>query len=51
MWLVPQNLYTPIHQDAVILKTGTGNEAAQALMKLLQSPNIRDLIRSYGYEI
>jgi molybdate transport system substrate-binding protein len=51
MWVVPQNLYTPIRQDAVLLKRAANNEAAQALMKLLQSPNIKTLIRSYGYDI
>ena len=51
MWLVPQKLYSPILQDAVILKSAAGNEAAQALMKLLKSPNIKDLIRSYGYAL
>lgn len=51
MWVIPQTLYAPIQQDAVVLKNGTGNEAAAALMKLLQSPNIKDLIRSYGYDI
>ena len=51
MWLVPQNLYAPIRQDAVILQSSASNEAAQALMKLLKSPNIKDLIRSYGYAL
>jgi molybdate transport system substrate-binding protein len=51
MWVVPQNLYAPIQQDAVLLKRGANNEAAVALMKLLKSPNIKDLIRSYGYDI
>jgi molybdate transport system substrate-binding protein len=51
MWAVPQNLYDPIRQDAVVMQKSAGNEAAQALMKLLKSPNIKDLIRSYGYEL
>jgi molybdate transport system substrate-binding protein len=51
MWVVPQTLYSPIQQDAVVLKTAANNEAAQALVKLLKSPNIKDLIRSYGYDI
>ncbi|MDZ4103540.1 MAG: molybdate ABC transporter substrate-binding protein [Hydrogenophaga sp.] len=51
MWVVPQNLYAPIRQDAVLLKTGANNEAAKALMKLLQSPDIKTLIRSYGYDL
>lgn len=51
MWVVPPNLYRPIRQDAVILQHGANNPAALALVKLLQSPNIKDLIRSYGYDI
>ncbi len=51
MWVVPQNLYGAIQQDAVLLKRAANNEAALALLKLLKSPNIKDLIRSYGYDI
>jgi molybdate transport system substrate-binding protein len=51
IWVIPQNLYTPIQQDAVVLQRGANNPAAQALVKLLKSPNIKDLIRSYGYGI
>jgi molybdate transport system substrate-binding protein len=51
MWVIPQAHYDPIRQDAVLLKRGAENEAAKELLKLLQSPNIKDLIRSYGYEL
>lgn len=51
MWVVPQNLYAPIRQDAVLLRRAANNEAAKALMQLLRSPNIKTLIRSYGYDI
>ena len=51
MWLVPQTLYTAIRQDAVVLQRASSNEAALALMKLLKSPHIKDLIRAYGYEL
>ncbi len=51
MWVVPQHLYHPLRQDAVLLQHGASNPAARALLKLLQSPNIKDLIRSYGYDI
>lgn len=51
VWVVPQALYGTIRQDAVTLKSGTNNAAAQALMTLLKSPNIKNLIRSYGYEL
>ena len=50
MWVIPQALYDPIHQDAVMLQRATTNPAAQALMTLLKSPNIKTLIQSYGYD-
>ena len=51
MWVVPQNLYQPIQQDAVVLQRAGANPAAQALMALLKSSNIKALIRAYGYDI
>jgi molybdate transport system substrate-binding protein len=51
MWLVPQRLYTPIRQDAVLLKRGANNEAARALLQLLRSESVKALIRSYGYDL
>lgn len=51
MWVVPQHLYSPIQQDAVLLQRGANNPAALALMTLLKSSNIKDLIRSYGYDL
>jgi molybdate transport system substrate-binding protein len=51
MWVVPPTLYSPIEQAAVVLAPAVHNEAALALVKLLKSPNIKSLIRSYGYDI
>ena len=51
MWVIPQALYNPISQDAVVMQKSANNEAALALMQLLKSPNIKDLIRSYGYAL
>ncbi|AOF87230.1 molybdate ABC transporter, periplasmic molybdate-binding protein [Hydrogenophaga sp. RAC07] len=51
VWVVPQHLYAPIRQDAVLLKSGATNEAAQALMQLLKSPDVKSLIRSHGYDL
>jgi molybdate transport system substrate-binding protein len=51
MWVIPRGLYEPIRQDAVVLKRGADNKAALALVQLLKSPPIKDLIRSYGYEL
>jgi molybdate transport system substrate-binding protein len=48
-WLVPQNLYKPIKQDAVLLKKGAGNEAAAAFMAFLKGPEARAIIEKYGY--
>lgn len=50
MWLIPQTLYAPIRQDAVLLQHGANNAAARALLELLKSPRMRGLILSYGYE-
>lgn len=48
-WLVPQELYSPIRQDAVLLKTGASNEAATGFIAFLRSPEARVIIEKYGY--
>lgn len=48
-WLVPQNLYKPIKQDAVLLRNGAGNAAAAAFMAFLKGPVARAIIEKYGY--
>ncbi len=48
-WVVPQELYTPIRQDAVLLKKGQNNEAAIAFMAFLKGPESRTIIEKYGY--
>jgi len=50
-WDVPQNLFTPIRQDAVLLNAGAKNEAAIAFMKFLKTPDARTVIERYGYGI
>ncbi|MBK6743474.1 MAG: molybdate ABC transporter substrate-binding protein [Hydrogenophilales bacterium] len=50
-WIVPSKLHTPIRQDAVILASGKGNPAAEALVKYLKSDKAKAIIRGYGYEI
>ena len=49
-WLVPQNLYSPIRQDAVLLKTGAQNEAALAFLAYLKSPEAHGIIDKFGYD-
>jgi molybdate transport system substrate-binding protein len=48
-WLVREDLYTPIKQDAVLLKTGQDNEAARAFLAFLKGPEATRIIESFGY--
>lgn len=48
-WLVPENLYDPIRQDAVILAKGKDKPAAAALLAFLKGDKAKDVIRSFGY--
>ncbi|WP_026971403.1 molybdate ABC transporter substrate-binding protein [Aliagarivorans marinus] len=48
-WVVPQELYAPIKQDAVLLKTSEDNPAAQAFFEFLRSEQALNTIHSYGY--
>ncbi|CAD6873438.1 molybdate ABC transporter substrate-binding protein [Methylomonas fluvii] len=50
-WIIPKNLHTPILQDAVLLKTGAENPAAQALLAFLKSPPALAIIEKYGYAL
>ncbi len=48
-WVVPQALYQPIHQDAVLLKKGAQNPAAQAFLRYLQQPQAQAIMQRFGY--
>lgn len=48
-WLVPQELYSPIRQDAVLLKSGASNEAATGFIAFLRGAEARAIIGKYGY--
>jgi molybdate transport system substrate-binding protein len=50
-WVVPQNLHTPLKQDAVLLNAGKDNPAAAALLKYLQSDTAKAIITRYGYAL
>ena len=49
-WMVPQNLYAPIRQDAVLLKKGASNDAATGFMTFLRGPEAKAITEKYGYE-
>jgi molybdate transport system substrate-binding protein len=49
MWVVPDNLYSPIRQDAVLLRKGAGNGAARAFIAFLRGSDALKVIEKYGY--
>lgn len=51
VWLVPVKLYTPILQDAALLKKGERNAAAVALLSYLKGDKARGVIKAYGYDL
>jgi molybdate transport system substrate-binding protein len=50
-WVVPQDLFTPIRQDAILLRPGADNAAARAFLDFLKSPEARQVIERYGYAV
>jgi molybdate transport system substrate-binding protein len=50
-WLVPENLHTPIRQDAVLLKRAANDEASKAFLIFLKGPEARAIIESFGYAV
>lgn len=50
-WDVPQALFTPIRQDALLLKAGASNAAAREFLRFLRSDPARAVIRRYGYAV
>jgi molybdate transport system substrate-binding protein len=48
-WIVPDNLYQPILQDAVLLQKGQEQPAALALLNYLKGEQARAVMRAYGY--
>jgi molybdate transport system substrate-binding protein len=50
-WIVPQSLYTPIRQDAVLLKRGENSQAAKAFLAFARSPEAIAVIEKFGYGV
>ena len=51
VWHIPQSLYSPVKQDAVLLVRGNKNQAAKAFLAFVKSPKARAIIESYGYAV
>ncbi|MFT4554446.1 MAG: molybdate transport system substrate-binding protein [Chlamydiales bacterium] len=47
-WDIPQDLYQPILQQAVLLKD---SQTARAFLDFIKSAETREIIREYGYEV
>lgn len=50
-WIVPAGLHSPIRQSAVLLKSGTHNEAARELLRFIRGARAKSIIVSYGYQV
>ncbi len=48
-WLVPQDHYPLLEQEAVLLTYGKNNPNARNFLEFLKSDVVRDAIRQYGY--
>ena len=49
--LIPQALYEPLRQDAILLERGAGNAAAIALLEFLSTPKAKTVISGFGYQV
>ncbi|MDR3203861.1 MAG: molybdate ABC transporter substrate-binding protein [Deltaproteobacteria bacterium] len=48
-WLVAPNLYSPIMQDVVILKSAENNKAVEDFANFLRGKEAKEIILSFGY--
>lgn len=51
LWVVPQELHSPIEQDAILLQYGKDNAAARELLVFLKGDAARAVIQAYGYDL
>ncbi len=49
VWLVPDEYYTPIRQDAVLLKEGETADAAKAFLEFLKTDDAEAILERFGY--
>ena len=51
IWNIPKNLYSPIKQDAVLLKNGEGKSNAVLFLKFLTSKKTKKDLKRFGYYV
>jgi len=51
LWMIPNELYGPIKQAAVLLNTGEHNPAALAFIDFMKSATAQQIIRNHGYAV
>lgn len=51
LWVVPQQMYAPIDQQAVLLNHGKDKPVAHQWLEFLRSPQALKMIKDYGYNI
>jgi molybdate transport system substrate-binding protein len=50
-WLVPENLYPPLDQSVVILKSSANKSAAKAFLEFLRTPDAQSTLSRYGFTL
>ena len=51
VWIVDDNLYSPIVQDVALLKSGSKKKSCDTIWKLLSEKKIKKLIKDTGYDV
>lgn len=49
-WFIPEEMYSTLRQDAVILREGAENPAAKAFLDYLKSPKALEIMAKLGYQ-
>jgi molybdate transport system substrate-binding protein len=50
-WIVPENLYTPIQQGAVIVRGASNPESAKQFLEYIKMPATAALLERYGFAL
>jgi molybdate transport system substrate-binding protein len=48
-WEIPQNMYPPLEQAAIVLKSAKNKDAAQAFLEFVKSKAGQEILEKYGF--